>query len=140
MDHRAAWSTEPPSFVPAEGAEFINNVISVLRANPDVWRETVIFLNYDECDGYFDHVPPTVRSAGHGCEYLNPLPPAPPATTAQTLPTQEPGTRPRRGRAASCGRRTRAGAPSAFATSRDTAPGSGNNRTDRTARPCVGQA
>jgi len=31
-----------------------------------VWRETVIFLNYDECDGYFDHVPPAVRSAGHG--------------------------------------------------------------------------
>ena len=52
------WSTEHPSYLPAEGAEFINNVITIFRDNPDVWRNTVIFLNYDECDGYFDHVLP----------------------------------------------------------------------------------
>ncbi|MBA5735387.1 alkaline phosphatase family protein, partial [Escherichia coli] len=26
--------------------------------NPDVWSKTVLFVNYDENDGFFDHMPP----------------------------------------------------------------------------------
>jgi len=70
------YSTEHPSYLPAEGATFINEVISVLRDNPDVWRKTVLILNYDECDGYFDHVTPPYAPPGTPGEYVttNPLP------------------------------------------------------------------
>jgi phospholipase C len=33
-------------------------VLDALTANPEVWGRTVLFLNYDENDGFFDHVPP----------------------------------------------------------------------------------
>jgi phospholipase C len=76
VDHRPDYSTEHPSYLPAEGATFINNVISVLRDNPDVWRKTVVILNYDECDGFFDHVAPPSAPPGTPGEYVtvNPLP------------------------------------------------------------------
>jgi phospholipase C len=32
--------------------------LEALSANPEVWSRTVLILNYDENDGYFDHVPP----------------------------------------------------------------------------------
>ncbi len=33
-------------------------VLDALTANPDVWAKTVLFINFDENDGFFDHVPP----------------------------------------------------------------------------------
>jgi phospholipase C len=35
-------------------------LIAALTAHPDVWAKTVFFLNYDENDGFFDHIPPPV--------------------------------------------------------------------------------
>jgi len=35
-------------------------LLSALTAHPQVWSKTVFFLNYDENDGFFDHVPPPV--------------------------------------------------------------------------------
>ncbi|MBB3238040.1 phosphocholine-specific phospholipase C [Phyllobacterium endophyticum] len=40
------------------GAYYINKVLSGLVANPKVWSKTVLILNYDENDGYFDHIVP----------------------------------------------------------------------------------
>ena len=71
-------STEHPSYLPAEGAQFMSQIISALRDNPDVWRKTVLLISYDENDGYFDHVPPPTAPQGTTGEWLtvNPLPPA----------------------------------------------------------------
>jgi phospholipase C len=45
-------------------------------SNRDVWSKTVLFVMYDENDGFFDHVAPPVPPAGTPGEYLtiDPLP------------------------------------------------------------------
>jgi len=50
--------TEHPDATPAQGAYFIQQILDALTANPTVWGKTVFFINYDENDGYFDHLPP----------------------------------------------------------------------------------
>ena len=62
-----------PSFL---GEWFTANVLSILTANPDVWRRTVLFHMYDENDGFFDHVNPPTPPTGTRGEYLTvkPLP------------------------------------------------------------------
>jgi phospholipase C len=70
------YTTEHPSYLPAEGAQFMNQIISALRDNPDMWRKTVLLISYDENDGYFDHVPPPTAPLGTPGEYVNPVPPA----------------------------------------------------------------
>jgi phospholipase C len=52
------WSEHPGPSSPAQGAEFIARVLNALTDNPETWSRTVLFLNYDENDGMFDHVPP----------------------------------------------------------------------------------
>ncbi|GGX20747.1 phospholipase C, phosphocholine-specific [Pigmentiphaga litoralis] len=42
---------------PVQGAWFLQEVLDALTANPDVWSKTVLIVNFDENDGYFDHVP-----------------------------------------------------------------------------------
>ena len=66
----ADYSEHPGPSSPAEGADYTARVLDALTANPEVWSRTVLLINFDENDGYFDHVPP----------------PAPPSTLAgQTL-------------------------------------------------------
>ncbi|WP_152266775.1 phosphocholine-specific phospholipase C [Agriterribacter humi] len=45
---------------PWYGAWYLSEVIDILTKNPEVWKKTIFVLNYDENDGYFDHVPPFV--------------------------------------------------------------------------------
>jgi phospholipase C len=40
------------------GAWYLSETLHILTQNPEVWKETVFILCYDENDGYFDHVPP----------------------------------------------------------------------------------
>jgi phospholipase C len=48
---------------PARGADFTEQVLSALTANPKTWSKTVLFVTFDENDGLFDHVPsPAVPS------------------------------------------------------------------------------
>ena len=49
---------EHPEASPTDGAYFIHKVLEALTENPEVWSRTVLFLNYDENDGLFDHVVP----------------------------------------------------------------------------------
>lgn len=52
--------TEHPNWPPNYGAWYISQILDALTSNPDVWSKTVLFLNYDENGGFFDHiVPPT---------------------------------------------------------------------------------
>ncbi len=41
-----------------------------LVSNPAVWSKTVLFIMYDENDGFFDHVAPPTPAAGTAGEYL----------------------------------------------------------------------
>lgn len=50
--------SEHPTSSPADGAFYIKAVLDALTADPAVWARTVLFLNYDENDGFFDHVVP----------------------------------------------------------------------------------
>ncbi|MDX5935990.1 phosphocholine-specific phospholipase C [Acidithiobacillus thiooxidans] len=50
--------SEHPSYPPAYGAIYIARVLDALTSNPEVWGKTVVFLDYDENDGFFDHVTP----------------------------------------------------------------------------------
>lgn len=63
----AAFS-EHPKYTPAYGANYTSQILDALTANPEVWRKTVLFIMYDENDGFFDHlVPPqpaTTRAQG----------------------------------------------------------------------------
>ncbi|SNS17375.1 phospholipase C [Sphingomonas laterariae] len=51
-------SEHPEGSSPIEGANFTARVLDALTANPDVWSKTVLFLNFDENDGFYDHVTP----------------------------------------------------------------------------------
>ncbi|MGH8295655.1 MAG: phosphocholine-specific phospholipase C [Steroidobacteraceae bacterium] len=49
---------EHPSYPPAYGAIYIARVLEALTANPKVWGRTALLLDYDENDGFFDHMVP----------------------------------------------------------------------------------
>jgi phospholipase C len=47
----------PRPFEPVQGAWYLQEVLDALTAVPEVWSKTVLLVNFDENDGYFDHVP-----------------------------------------------------------------------------------
>ena len=67
---RVSWIIPPlgydehPPAPPNLGAWFIDQVLQTLVSNPAVWSKTVLFVMYDENDGFFDHVPPPVAPPG----------------------------------------------------------------------------
>jgi phospholipase C len=69
------YDEHPPS-PPAAGMWFAHQVIRTLVSNPKTWSKTVLFIMYDENDGFFDHVKPPVPPVGTPGEYLtkDPLP------------------------------------------------------------------
>ena len=69
------YDEHPPS-PPALGEWYSQQVLNTLLSNPDVWASTVLFIMYDENDGFFDHVPPPTPPPGTPGEYLtvDPLP------------------------------------------------------------------
>jgi len=65
-----SWLVAPQKFsdhpsAPWYGAWYISEVMDILTQNPEVWKKTIFILNYDENDGYFDHVPPFVAPNPH---------------------------------------------------------------------------
>lgn len=54
----AEGSEHPGPSSPAQGADYTAKVLDALTANPEVWSKTVLFVNFDENDGFFDHAPP----------------------------------------------------------------------------------
>ncbi|WP_373522381.1 phosphocholine-specific phospholipase C [Aquiflexum sp.] len=60
-----SWLVAPQKFsdhpsAPWYGAWYLSEVMNILTENPEVWKKTIFILNYDENDGYFDHIPPFV--------------------------------------------------------------------------------
>ena len=39
-------------------------IINAVASNPDIWKQSVIIITYDESDGFYDHVPPRILSYG----------------------------------------------------------------------------
>jgi phospholipase C len=56
--------SEHPQASPSDGEYLVARLISALTDHPDVWAKTVFILNYDENDGFFDHVPPPLPAVG----------------------------------------------------------------------------
>lgn len=59
------WLVAPQKFsdhpsAPWYGAWYASEVMNILTEDPEVWKKTIFMINYDENDGYFDHVPPFV--------------------------------------------------------------------------------
>ncbi|MGF6263064.1 phospholipase C [Paraburkholderia youngii] len=48
--------SEHPNWPTNYGAWYIDQVLQILTSNPDVWSKTVLLINYDENDGFFDHI------------------------------------------------------------------------------------
>jgi len=69
------YDEHPPSAA-SWGEYFTSMAIRALSSNPEVWAKTVLFIMYDENDGWFDHVPPPVPPRGTSGEYVtkHPLP------------------------------------------------------------------
>ena len=53
-------ASEHPEAPPSIGEAFTAGLLTALASNPAVWAKTVFILNYDENDGFFDHMPPPV--------------------------------------------------------------------------------
>jgi phospholipase C len=79
---QVSWILSPDSYdehppAPAQLGEWYTlQILNTLLSNPTVWASTVLFIMYDENDGWFDHVPPPTAPAGTDGEYLtvDPLP------------------------------------------------------------------
>ncbi len=70
-----SYDAHPPA-PPALADWYTHQVLRQLTANPEVWASTVLFISYDENDGFFDHVPPPTAPAATPGEYVtvDPLP------------------------------------------------------------------
>ncbi|MBX3622211.1 MAG: phospholipase C, phosphocholine-specific [Rhizobacter sp.] len=53
----ATYSEHPGPSSPVQGAWYTQEVLDALTAVPEVWSKTVLLVNFDENDGYFDHLP-----------------------------------------------------------------------------------
>ena len=48
--------TEHPAWPADYGAFYTAGVLNALTSNPEVWSKTALFINWDENDGFFDHL------------------------------------------------------------------------------------
>ncbi|KAF1020523.1 MAG: Non-hemolytic phospholipase C [Paracidovorax wautersii] len=55
----AAYSEHPGPSSPVQGGWYVQEVLDALTADPEVWSKTVLIVNFDENDGFFDHYPPS---------------------------------------------------------------------------------
>ncbi|MCF4164777.1 phospholipase C, phosphocholine-specific [Zavarzinia compransoris] len=52
------YSEHPSVGSPVQGAWYVQEALNALTAVPEVWSKTVFIVNFDENDGFFDHLPP----------------------------------------------------------------------------------
>ena len=52
-----SYCEHPSGSSPVQGGWYAQQVLDALTDSPDVWSKTVFIINFDENDGYFDHVP-----------------------------------------------------------------------------------
>ncbi|XQU71673.1 hypothetical protein OJJOAM_004462 [Cupriavidus sp. H18C1] len=54
----AEFSEHPGPSSPAKGGWYVQAILDALTSDPEVWSKTALIINYDENDGFFDHLPP----------------------------------------------------------------------------------
>ncbi len=54
----ATYSEHPGPSSPVQGGWYTQEVLDALTSDPDIWSKTVLIINFDENDGFFDHMPP----------------------------------------------------------------------------------
>ena len=61
--------SEHPDGTPEDGAYYLHGILNALNADPDVFNSTLVIVDYDENDGFFDHVPPPTPATGTADEF-----------------------------------------------------------------------
>jgi phospholipase C len=56
---------------PVKWGEALTHSVLTALATSGLWKESVLFITYDENGGFFDHVPPPTPPPGTAGEYLN---------------------------------------------------------------------
>ncbi|SDY35046.1 phospholipase C [Amycolatopsis xylanica] len=66
-------SEHPGASTPVGSANLIYNVLDAIASDRETWSKTVLLINFDENDGYFDHVPPPVPpgNAANDADHYN---------------------------------------------------------------------
>ncbi|RDI18923.1 phospholipase C [Rhodococcus sp. AG1013] len=59
---------------PASSASLVYKVLDAIASDPDTWSKTAVLLNFDENDGYYDHVPPPLPPRDVTDEYVGDKP------------------------------------------------------------------
>jgi phospholipase C len=67
-------ASEHPDKLPAAGEHHTRQILEALWSNPALWARTALILNYDENDGFFDHVAPPTPEPGTPGEFVKGLP------------------------------------------------------------------
>jgi phospholipase C len=62
--------SEHPYWSPSAGAVLTKQLLDALASNPAVYNSTVFMLNYDENDGFFDHMVPITPPVGTTNEFV----------------------------------------------------------------------
>ena len=61
------WLSDHPGFNSFGGQNWVANVVNWIGSNPALWKNTVIFVVWDDWGGFYDHVtPPATRRDGLG--------------------------------------------------------------------------
>jgi phospholipase C len=63
--------SEHPPFLPAAGAHQTAQILAALWSNSGLWARTAVILNWDENDGFFDHVAPPVPPPDTPGEFID---------------------------------------------------------------------
>ncbi|MBN3848561.1 phospholipase C, phosphocholine-specific [Paraburkholderia sp. Ac-20342] len=61
-----AYYEHPGSSSPGQGEWYSQQLLEILTSNPEVWSKTVLLINYDENDCFFDHMPPPCVPSPNG--------------------------------------------------------------------------
>jgi len=65
-------SEHPGSSTPVGSANLVYDLLDAIASDPETWSKTALLINFDENDGYFDHVPPPVAprpDSGNGDDW-----------------------------------------------------------------------
>jgi phospholipase C len=66
--------SEHPAARPIDGAAYTQTMLNAVWSNPKLSNNTVVLINYDEHDGFFDHVVPPTAPVGTADEFVLGLP------------------------------------------------------------------
>nr|WP_055503003.1 phospholipase C, phosphocholine-specific [Nonomuraea pusilla] len=67
----AADSEHPSASSPIQSARITYDILDAIASHPETWQSTVLFITYDENDGFFDHVPPPLPPADQTSDYYD---------------------------------------------------------------------